>query len=222
MNTASSQFVGWTALIGGAMSVVSFVALILLFVVGEPFGTLNDLLTIPTALLMAPLIVALYRVNAADRPALSLLALVVGLAGFVAAAVGGGLLVLGRLRAITAAGHRRLRANRTVGAVEFGAGAGERPPAVRSGLAGAGSGPDAHVDPRDDASGRPRSGGSGQHGQRDGRISGRPARVCTPGARLHQLRRAADVVHPHGPFVLVRSPGRDRVGRSELTYERQP
>jgi hypothetical protein len=97
MNTASSQFVGWTALIGGAMSVVSFVALILLFVVGEPFGTLNDLLTIPTALLMAPLIVALYRVNAADRPALSLLALVAGLVGFVAAAVGGGLLVLGRI-----------------------------------------------------------------------------------------------------------------------------
>ena len=97
MNTASSQFVGWTALIGGAMSVVSFVALILLFVVGEPFGTLNDLLTIPTALLMAPLILALYRVNTADRPALSLLALVAGLAGFVAAAVGGGLLVLGRI-----------------------------------------------------------------------------------------------------------------------------
>ena len=97
MNTASSQFVGWTALIGGVVSVVSFVALILLFVVGEPFGTLNDLLTIPTALLMAPLIVALYRVNSADRPALSLLALVAGLVGFVAAAVGGGLLVLGRI-----------------------------------------------------------------------------------------------------------------------------
>ena len=73
MNTASSQFVGWTALIGGVVSVISFVALILLFVVGEPFGTLNDLLTIPTALLMAPLIVALYRINATDRPALSLL-----------------------------------------------------------------------------------------------------------------------------------------------------
>jgi hypothetical protein len=97
MNTASNPFVGWTALIGGAVGVVSFVALVLLFVVGEPFGTLNDLLATPSALLMIPLIVALYRINAVDRPMLSLLAMLAGSAGFAAAAVGGLLLVLGRI-----------------------------------------------------------------------------------------------------------------------------
>jgi len=97
MNTPNFQFVGWTAIIGGVVGVVGFVSLVLLFVVGEPFGTLNDLLSIPTAFLLAPLVVALYRLNAAEHAALSTLAVVAGLAGFFAMAIGSGLLLLGRI-----------------------------------------------------------------------------------------------------------------------------
>ena len=50
MTTSNPQLVGWTALVGGVVGVVSFVSLMLLFVVGEPFGTLNDILSIPCLL----------------------------------------------------------------------------------------------------------------------------------------------------------------------------
>lgn len=97
MNVPNSQFVGWTAIIGGVVGVIGFVSLILLFVVGEPFGTLNDILSIPTALLLMPLVFALYRHNAAHYSWVSLIALIAGLIGFLATAIGSVLLVSGRI-----------------------------------------------------------------------------------------------------------------------------
>lgn len=97
MNMSTAHFAGWTAVIGGIVGIIGFIALALLFVVGEPFGTLNDILSIPTALLMMPLIFALYRLNGGGSPAAGLIALLAGVTGFLAAAVGSGLLVLGRL-----------------------------------------------------------------------------------------------------------------------------
>ena len=97
MNVSTSHFVGWTAIVGGVVGIVSFVSLVLLFVVGEPFGTLNDLLAIPVAILLIPLIVTLFRLHAAEHTMLSTLAMLAGLAGFWATAMGGGLLVLGRI-----------------------------------------------------------------------------------------------------------------------------
>ena len=97
MTTSNPPLVGWTALVGGVVGVVSFVSLMLLFVVGEPFGTLNDILSIPIALLLTPLIVALYRLHATEHAALSAFAMLAGLAGFFATAVGCALLVLGRI-----------------------------------------------------------------------------------------------------------------------------
>ena len=97
MSISNSQFVGWTAILGGAVGVIGFISLILLFVVGEPFGTLNDILSIPTAFLLMPLVFALYRLNAAEHSWLSLFAWIAGTAGFLAAAVGSTLLVMGRI-----------------------------------------------------------------------------------------------------------------------------
>jgi hypothetical protein len=98
MNLSNSQFVGWTAIIGGIVGVIGFIALMLLFVVGKPFfGTLNDLLSIPTAILLMPLVFALYRLNATDYPLLSLLAALAGVAGFAAVAIGSALLIAGRI-----------------------------------------------------------------------------------------------------------------------------
>jgi len=97
MNASNPDLVGWTALVGGIVGVIGFIALALLFVVGEPFGTINDILSIPVAFLMMPLVVALYRLQAADHAALSLIALVAGVAGFFAVAIGSALLVLNRI-----------------------------------------------------------------------------------------------------------------------------
>lgn len=97
MNTSNPELIGWTALIGGVIGVIGFFSLALLFVVGEPFGTINDILSIPVAFLMLPLVVAFYRLDAADHPILSLVALAAGVAGFFAAAIGSALLVLNRI-----------------------------------------------------------------------------------------------------------------------------
>ena len=97
MDGSNPELVGWTALIGGVIGVIGFISLALLFVAGEPFGTINDILSIPVAFLMLPLVVALYRLNATDHTILSLIALAAGVAGFFAVATGSALLVLNRI-----------------------------------------------------------------------------------------------------------------------------
>lgn len=97
MNMSNSQLVGWTAILGGIVGVMGFVSLVLMFVIGEPFGTLNDILSVPTAFLLVLLVFALYRLNAAGHSWLGLLALIAGMTGFAATAIGSTLLVLGRI-----------------------------------------------------------------------------------------------------------------------------
>lgn len=97
MHTSNFQFAGWTAIIGGVVGVAGFISLVLLFIVGEPFGSLNDFLSIPTAFLMLPLVLGLYRLHAPYYPVASLWALVVGVAGFLTTATGSTLLLLGRI-----------------------------------------------------------------------------------------------------------------------------
>ena len=97
MNASWSSYAGWSSIIGGIVGVIGFIALILLFVVGEPFGTINDILAIPVAILMLPLVFALYRLNEPQHGIVSLVALVAGMSGFAATAVGSVLLVSGRI-----------------------------------------------------------------------------------------------------------------------------
>lgn len=97
MNLTNQNFVGWATMIGGVVGIIGFISLLLLFVVGEPFGTLNDFLSIPTAFLMMPLVMALYRLNAVEHGALSGIALLAGVAGFFATAIGSSLLILNRI-----------------------------------------------------------------------------------------------------------------------------
>lgn len=97
MNSSNMPLVGWTAIAGGIISLIGFVSLVIFFIVGEPFGTLNDLLAIPVAFLMLPLVFALYRLNATSHPTVSLIAAIAGTVGFIATAVGSVLLVSGRI-----------------------------------------------------------------------------------------------------------------------------
>jgi hypothetical protein len=97
MNTSASQFVGWTAVIGGALGVLGFVSLMLMFVVGEPFGAINDFLSIPTGLLLLTLVFGLFRLQAAYYPLAGVVAALLGAAGFMIIATGSALLQAGRI-----------------------------------------------------------------------------------------------------------------------------
>ena len=97
MNSSNMPLVGWTAITGGIISLIGFVSLVVFFVVGEPFGTLNDLLAIPVAFLMLPLVYALYRLNATSHSTVSLIAAIAGTVGFIATAAGSVLLVSERI-----------------------------------------------------------------------------------------------------------------------------
>jgi len=97
MTLSNQNFIGWSAIIGGGIAVVGFISLLLLFTVGEPFGTINDVLAIPSGLLLLPLVVGLYRLLAAEYPLPSLVALLVGIAGFLTTMAGSILLLTNRI-----------------------------------------------------------------------------------------------------------------------------
>lgn len=97
MNESSDQLVGWAAILGGVIGVIGFISLLLMFIVGEPFGTINDFLSIPTGLLMLPMVVTLYRLLVAEYPLSGLLALLAGIAGFLTTITGSILLLTNRI-----------------------------------------------------------------------------------------------------------------------------
>lgn len=97
MNESSQNLIGWSSIVGGGIAVVGFVSLLLLFTVGEPFGTINDVLAIPSGLLLLPLVVGLYRLSAADHPLPSLVAMLLGIAGFLTTMIGSILLLTNRI-----------------------------------------------------------------------------------------------------------------------------
>jgi hypothetical protein len=97
MNPSHQNLVGWSAIAGGGIAVVGFISLLLMFTVGEPFGTINDALSIPSGLLLLPLVVGLYRLMAADQPLPSLLALLLGITGFLTTMIGSILLLTNRI-----------------------------------------------------------------------------------------------------------------------------
>lgn len=62
------RLAGWCAFISAAATVVGFVTLILFFSVGGPFGLINDLSSILGALVLLPILLALYRLVRAANP----------------------------------------------------------------------------------------------------------------------------------------------------------
>jgi hypothetical protein len=93
-------YVGWSAILSGAIDLMGFVFLLLFFALeaprwiesGEPntpplFGTLNDASFIFVALFMIPVAVALNKMNQSQSPTFSLISLVTGVTGMLATAI---------------------------------------------------------------------------------------------------------------------------------------
>jgi len=96
METALADLLfGWAALLSAAATLATLITGIAFFAVSERFGKLNDTASVFQMLLMLPVAVALYVVTQPSRPGLALLALGVGSAAMVIAAVLQGLLVVG-------------------------------------------------------------------------------------------------------------------------------
>ena len=93
-------YVGWSAILSGAIDLIGFVFLLIFFALeaphwiqsGEPdtpplFGTLNDASFIFVALFMIPVAVALDKMNRRQSPTSSLISLIIGMTGMLATAI---------------------------------------------------------------------------------------------------------------------------------------
>jgi hypothetical protein len=93
-------YVGWSAILSGAIDLIGFVFLLIFFALeaprwiqsGEPdtpplFGTLNDASFIFVALFMIPLAVVLDKMNRRHSSTFSLLSLIIGMTGMLATGI---------------------------------------------------------------------------------------------------------------------------------------
>jgi hypothetical protein len=85
------------AFVSGIVSIFGIVFLLVFFTVGGRFGSLNDIAVIIQYLLMIPIAITLWRLLRPYRPTLSLVAMVVGIAGMTAVILLQLLLVTGTL-----------------------------------------------------------------------------------------------------------------------------
>jgi hypothetical protein len=95
MNTSSlTRIVGWSAYISAVATILTLLTGILFFTIGQPFGSIEDFVSVLQVVFMIPIAIGLYRLSLSAPNSVSLFAAVVGIVGMLIAAVGQGLLVL--------------------------------------------------------------------------------------------------------------------------------
>jgi len=97
MQGTDLTLVGWSSITAGALWLLGVVSLSLMYLVGGPFGPLNDLLGLLSMLFLLPLTLALYRLNAPQHPLVGAVAFACGVIGIIVFALGSALLLLGRI-----------------------------------------------------------------------------------------------------------------------------
>lgn len=81
MSTQLSQLSGWSALVNGFFAVLGAIFLVIFFMKDEPFGTLNDLTSLPWVLAFLPGLWLLYRLGMVGHKPIGTIALVAGVIG---------------------------------------------------------------------------------------------------------------------------------------------
>lgn len=94
-SNASTSSIAWLALAVAVVTLLGLALLIIMFMFGEPFGTLNDICNGTAGLLSAALALALYPEHHARNPQLALAALIVVIIGAVTVVVGSVLIMSG-------------------------------------------------------------------------------------------------------------------------------
>lgn len=88
--TGTRDLVGvavWSAYASAAIGAIGAVLLIIFFVVGQPYGTLNDIAVVAQYLLAVPFLIALHTVFSPRAPRLSVLATTTGVIGIFAVVI---------------------------------------------------------------------------------------------------------------------------------------
>jgi heme/copper-type cytochrome/quinol oxidase subunit 4 len=83
----------WFAFAVAVVTVVGLALLIIMYLLGEPFGTLNDICNAVAALLSAAMALMLFPLHHARSPQLAVAALILAVAGAVIAVVGSALVM---------------------------------------------------------------------------------------------------------------------------------
>ena len=91
----SALTLGWMAIATGVTGILALVSIILLFTVGKPFGTINDICIGAAAIMSGVLAWMLYPQYHQQSPLLSQVALVVAVVGALVVAVGSVLVIFG-------------------------------------------------------------------------------------------------------------------------------
>lgn len=73
----------WCAYSSAAVGAVGVLSLIVFFVVGEPYGTLNDIAVLVQYLLALPVVLAIHTVMRMRSPQLSMITTAIGLIGII-------------------------------------------------------------------------------------------------------------------------------------------
>lgn len=82
-----SRFAGWSAFVSAGATIFGFVTLITFFIVGDPFGIMNDVSSVVIVLSALPILYSLYQLHRPAAPTGSLSALIIGVIAALSAAV---------------------------------------------------------------------------------------------------------------------------------------
>jgi len=97
MSLSNPNFVGWTLIASGGWWILQLIFVSLLYIVGQPWGSLSDFSAAVMVLLMLPLAIALYSLIRDVSPVLSLIGLVLGIIGILTSATGSVLILAGQI-----------------------------------------------------------------------------------------------------------------------------
>src|SRR4030067_1347664 len=81
------RFAGWSAYVSAAATIFGFVTLITFFIVGDPFGIMNDVSSVVIVLSALPILFSLYQLHRSAAPTGSPIALIIGVIAGLSAAV---------------------------------------------------------------------------------------------------------------------------------------
>ena len=89
------RFAGWSAYFSAVATIIGFLSLLAFFIVGQPFGTINDVSSVVLALSIVPVLFALYELTRPVGLLVPLAALSIGIIALLIAALLQSLLVAG-------------------------------------------------------------------------------------------------------------------------------
>ena len=96
------QITGWAAYVSAAASIIGFITIIIFFMIGQPWGSINDFTgSVVLGLSVIFLVWGLHSLMPARQPALNTLALVIGIIGGLGMAVAGAAVLLKTFGVIT-------------------------------------------------------------------------------------------------------------------------